>query len=142
MGSPDEIYDEPVNMFVADFIGAPTINFLHGQVDRDAGSELHVGNEKIPLAVASKVIPSQDITLGIRPLDIKVDSEGNYKGAVEFVENTGAETHIHVKFANQTIRLVSPTRLHCKRGEAIPFHIDPAKVHLFDRKTENRILPK
>lgn len=142
MGSPEEIYDEPVNMFVADFIGAPTINFLDGQVDLSAGRELYVGSEKIPLATASLAIPSQEVTLGIRPLDIKVDSEGNYKGAVQFVENTGAETHIHVEFANQTIRLVSPTRLHCNRGEAIPFHIDPAKVHLFDKKTENRILPE
>ncbi|MBX2881800.1 MAG: ABC transporter ATP-binding protein [Granulosicoccus sp.] len=139
MGSPEEIYDAPVNMFVADFIGSPSINFLYGKVHGDDGRELHVGEQKIPLLAPSHAKPYQDVMLGIRPLDIQVNSDGRYEGNVEFVENTGAETHVHLKFANQSVRAVSSQRLHCKHGETLPFHIDPAKIHIFDRESEQRI---
>lgn len=141
IGSPEEIYDNPANTFVADFIGAPAINLMNGKIHDDQGRDLRIGEQKIPLIAASQAKPDQEIILGIRPLDIQVDPEGEYSGEVEFVENTGAETHVHIKFATRSIRIVSQKRLQCKRGDLLSFHIDPAKVHLFDRKTEERILP-
>ncbi len=140
MGSPEEIYDSPVNTFVADFIGAPAINFLPGKIHGDDGRDLRVGDQKIPLLAASLGKHDQEVTLGIRPLDIQIDPEGGFSGDVEFVENTGAETHVHLKFAHHKIRAVSPTRLRCKQGDTLAFHIDPLKVHLFDRQSELRIL--
>lgn len=139
MGSPEQIYDTPVNMFVADFIGAPAINFLAARIHGDDGRELRIGEQKIPLVAASQAAADQDVILGIRPLDIRIDPEGSLSGLVEFVENTGAETHIHMTFAHRKIRAVSPTRLSVKRGETLSFHIDPGKMHLFDSKTEQRI---
>ena len=139
MGTPEEIYDAPLNTFVADFIGAPAINFLQGKIHGDQGRDLRVGDQKIPLVAASQATENQDVTLGIRPLDIQIDPGGDFRGDVEFVENTGAETHVHLNFAQHKIRAVSPTRLACKRGDVLSFSIDPVKVHLFDQKTEQRI---
>jgi multiple sugar transport system ATP-binding protein len=139
MGSPEEIYDIPVNTFVADFIGAPAINFLHGRIHGDQGRDLRVGEQRISLIAASQAGVDQDVTLGIRPLDVRIDPEGAFSGEVDFVENTGAETHVHIKFAQQRLRAVSPSRLGCKRGDTLNFHIDPAKIHLFDRHSEQRI---
>lgn len=137
MGSPEDIYDKPVNMFVADFIGAPAINFLPGKIQ---GNELLVGEQKFPLlTTASDASNDRNVTLGIRPLDIQIDTNGIYNGMVDFVEKTGAETHLHLKFADHKIRAVSPKRLNCKRGDTLAFHIESDKIHLFDSKTEQRL---
>ena len=93
----------------------------------------------MPLIAASQAVADQEVILGIRPLDIRIDPEGSLTGLVDFVEKTGAETHIHMTFAHRKIRAVSPTRLGVKRGETLAFDIDPVKMHLFDRKTEQRI---
>jgi multiple sugar transport system ATP-binding protein len=139
MGSPEEVYDSPSNTFVADFIGAPAINFLAGRIHGDEGRDLRVGEQKIPLIAASQATSDQEVTLGIRPLDIRIEPEAAFTGEVEFVENTGAETHVHLQFAHHRIRAVSPTRLACKKGQTLTFNIDPAKIHLFDRHSEQRI---
>lgn len=142
MGTPEQIYDSPVNTFVADFIGAPAINFLPGVMVGDDGQTVRIGEQSMPLAIPTQASAQQEVTLGIRPLDIEIRSTGRCNGTVEFVENTGAETHVHLNFAQHTIRAVSPKRLKCQRGDTLAFDMQPDKVHLFDRHSEQRIQPR
>lgn len=139
MGSPEDIYDKPVNTFVADFIGAPAINFLRGQVRGDTERHLLVGEQRLPLNSTSQAVNDQEVTVGIRPLDIQISPEGEYSGRVEFIESTGAETHLHLTFAQNKIRAVSPSRLRCQTGDMLAFDLDPDKIHLFDQQTELRV---
>ena len=139
MGSPEAIYDHPVNKFVADFIGAPAINFMPGVIAQSDNKQLLIGNQSIDLHTQCNAAAGVPLTIGIRPLDIQIDEDGQYTGKVEFVENTGAETHVHMMFAGQRIRAVSPSRLTCKKDDQINFVMDKTKIHLFNSDTEERI---
>lgn len=140
MGSPEEIYDRPVNKFVADFIGSPAINFMEGTVESTTGSaQITVGGDVPLVQTRAQAESGRDVTIGIRPLDIRVDDNGPFRGTVDFLESTGAESHVHLKLADQTLRVVSAQRLHCQRGDILGLSFDPEKVHVFDRATTQRI---
>ena len=139
MGSPEAIYDHPVNTFVADFIGAPAINFMPGIIAESDNKQLLVGDQSIDLHTRYNAAAGIPLTIGIRPLDIQISEDGPYTGKAEFVENTGSETHVHLMFAGQRIRAVSPSRLSCRKDDQINFKIDRTKIHLFDSNTEERI---
>ncbi|MFK8079924.1 MAG: ABC transporter ATP-binding protein [Granulosicoccus sp.] len=139
MGSPEEVYDHPANTFVADFIGSPAINFIPANVKTSSATQLDIGDQALSLDTACSAQAGTPLTVGIRPLDIKIDSEGDYTGTVEFVEYTGAETHVHMLFSGHRIRAVSPTRLSCRKNDEVRFHIDRQKIHLFDANSEMRI---
>jgi len=180
MGSPETIYDRPVNCFVADFVGSPSINFLDGVVERDrapggdsgtspeeprggAGGAgvVRFADHALPLPADSTAGDGQRVRVGLRPLDIGVvasgvsgtdsvddtdpragspnSSHGLLRGTVDFIENTGAESHAHVRIGDVVLRAVSPERLRLTRDAPLSLRIDPAKMHLFDAATERRI---
>jgi multiple sugar transport system ATP-binding protein len=140
IGSPDDIYDLPVNIFVADFIGAPAINLFEGAFNnQDGEASVIMGEEVIKLNSQYQLDNGHPVIMGIRPLDIEVDKESKYRGKVSFVENTGADLHIHAEFAGELIRLVSTEKFDCKSGDEIGISIDPGKIHLFDASSKQRI---
>lgn len=164
MGSPEAVYDTPANCFVADFIGSPSINFVDGVVrlgsspgegsgeGSGAGSSpaspgsVVMGDRILPLPPGSQAVDGQRVRVGIRPLDIDVldgssvaSDHPALDGTVDFVESTGAESHVHVKAGDSTIRAVSPGRLRVSRGDAIRLRIDPLKLHVFDAASEERV---
>ncbi len=140
IGTPEEIYDRPANCFVADFIGSPSINLLRGVVEsQDGRAVLRVDGSSLHLPEKTSASPGQKVVYGMRPLDIEVGAQGDATGVVEFVESTGAETHLHIRFDGQDIRAVAQGRLRVKPGDPLNFTINPAKVHLFDQATERRI---
>ena len=138
-GTPEAVYDYPANAFVADFIGSPAINFLNGHIGNPQAGQIQVADETLTLPAAINGEQGQQVRVGIRPLDIRVDSTGSCRGVVEFVENTGAETHVHLLFAGEKIRAVSAERTKCQRGDQLAFEITPSKIHVFDGGTEARI---
>ncbi len=140
IGTPEEIYDRPANCFVADFIGSPSINLLKGEVgSHDGRPVVQVGASSLPLPDNTSAASGQPVVYGVRPLDITVTDQGEVSGSVEFLENTGAETHLHLRFDGQLLRAVAQGRLRVGRGDSVAFSIDPAKVHLFDQGSEKRI---
>ncbi|MFK7997788.1 MAG: ABC transporter ATP-binding protein [Granulosicoccus sp.] len=139
MGSPEKIYDKPANTFVADFIGSPAINFIPATARTAHATQLDIGDQSLSLERACTAPTGADLSIGIRPLDIHLHPDGDYTGKVIFVENTGAETHVHMLLSGHRIRAVSPTRLACKKGDDVRFHIDRRKIHLFDTNSEVRI---
>ena len=149
MGSPEAVYDRPANCFVADFIGSPSINLLDGRIERDGGDLVaRVGGHAFALPADSPAAEGRAVRVGLRPLDIDVlvrqdggaRAGGNVVvGELEFVESTGAETHVHVRLGEHLVRAVSNERLRLSRGERIELRIDPSRMHLFDADTEQRI---
>ena len=140
MGSPDDIYDRPVNTFVADFIGSPAINFLDGTIDRGGDRPVvRIGDQALPLATEVGVADGHEVTLGIRPLDMDLDPDSTLSGTLDVVENTGADRHVHLGFAGGHVRLVTQERLDVARGTTLGLRIPPDSMHLFDRASGQRL---
>ncbi|MEM7693652.1 MAG: ABC transporter ATP-binding protein [Pseudomonadota bacterium] len=137
-GSPDEVYDRPANLFVADFIGSPAINLLKGKAEGANGSAaVRFGGQLLPAPGAGA--PGQELVYGVRPVDIALTDDGPVTGEVLMAETTGSETLLHVDLAGEELRVVLPERRRLKEGETVRLSIDPGKVHLFDPATEARL---
>jgi multiple sugar transport system ATP-binding protein len=125
-GSPLDLYDHPVNTFVAGFIGSPSMNFIEGSVTpegfRTADGVL------LPLAVR----PEQATTYGVRPEHLHVDPENGIPAVVVVVEPMGSETQVVLRWGKQQLVGIFRERLAAKPGETIKISPDLAVVHLFD----------
>lgn len=140
IGSPDQVYDMPANVFVADFIGAPPINLLRAKIDGTEGvPAVRFGGTLLPLLPDLPARLGQDVVYGVRPTDVAVDPEGPIAGSVLLAETTGTETLLHVDLEHHELRVVVPGRRRLAPGEAVRLSIDPARVHVFDAATEKRI---
>ena len=137
--APSEMYDRPQNIFVAGFIGSPAMTLRTAQVT-DGG--VQYGDSIIPVE-RDFLAGRNDLVVGIRPEDMRIANEG-ISVKVDMVEQLGSDTYIysHMGDAINTDPIV--VRQHGahtvpKRGEQIKVQPDPAKLHLFDSSTEQRI---
>lgn len=144
-GSPKELFERPVNKFVAGFLGMPPMNFLAGEIVEEAGEVFVEGAAfRIRLvdgkAAAARAHTSRAVTLGIRPSDLKFDpgagSEQSLRLAVEVSEYVGAQSVLLCRCGPEraTVEVNSETPL--ALGETLTFAVNPDRVHLFDRATE------
>jgi multiple sugar transport system ATP-binding protein len=139
IGAPLDLYDNPQNVFVAGFIGSPAMNFIDGHIAGGNGQVRFVSNSGLELPIpAAAVRDSQEITYGIRPEHIEI-GEGGIAVDIVVVEPTGSETQVFARAGKDLINAIVKDRIVARHGEKVPFRIDPAKVHLFDRKTKQRI---
>ena len=139
IGSPLDLYDYPSNVFVAGFIGSPSMNLINGQIASNGG-QMHFVSESglnLPLPVA-KVRDGQEVIYGVRPEHIPI-GEGGIPVNVVVVEPTRSETQVFAKAGKDLIDAIVKQRVHANPGEEMSFIIDPANVHLFNGKTERRI---
>ncbi len=148
--TPQNLYNKPINTFVAGFIGSPQMNFVDGCIMEENGKlTLMIGNEHIPFsgsfALGSEYI-GKKVTVGIRPEDID-DSEyfisqhsgSVLSGTVEVKELMGSEAYLYINcLGNRLTARVSPETQAKPNGE-IRFAVDESKVHLFDKENGNRI---
>ncbi len=139
IGAPLDLYDNPQNVFVAGFIGSPSMNFLHGAVATRGGEKCFVsdGGLELPLP-RTAAREGQGVTYGIRPEHIGI-GEGGIPVRVVVVEPTGSETQVFAKAGSDLIDAVVKDRIAARPGTEVGFIIDPALVHLFDRESEQRI---
>lgn len=147
VGKPMELYEKPINKFVAGFIGSPQMNFydvtLNGNVLTFQGG----AKMTIPEAIANKLksAPKQ-LIMGIRGEDIKVDEnnlelqKNNVQHAtVDDLEIMGNENNVYFNFGG-TISVARVSKYDMTEGgETIDFVMMPSKMHFFDPKTEERI---
>ncbi|WP_192248656.1 ABC transporter ATP-binding protein [Mesorhizobium silamurunense] len=139
IGAPLDLYDNPQNVFVAGFIGSPSMNFVQGTIKGSGTNKQFVSDSGLALPVpATAAADGQTVTYGVRPEHISVGPEG-IPLRVVVTEPTGAETQIFAKAGKDMMDAVVKERISAAPGEEIGFVIDPANVHLFDRKTEQRI---
>ena len=137
MGPPQEVYDQPVNLFVATFLGTPPINVFDGRV---SGETLYIGEEAVlPVPGA----PEGPVTVGVRPEGFVLDPQGPFTLRLQRVEVMGRDTSVvstHEKSRNVTVRSIIPARNKVdKAAETVRFSLLPDKVFLFHPETEARI---
>lgn len=105
IGSPDEVYDDPQDLRVAEFIGSPKINILEGGIVAE-DRKLALGSARIPVTVADR--PGQLIRVGVRPEALKLANADTapVSGVLAHKENLGAEVLLHVNVTEQTAPVV------------------------------------
>ena len=139
IGKPQTVYDEPANLFVAKFLGTPPINVFEGRVH---GGKLYIGDEAVSDAPG---VSDRDVTVGIRPEGFVLDPEGPFTCGLTAVEVLGRDTSVvakHAAIQGENIRAIVPSdAVISAAGGVVRFSLKPAKVHLFDKQTEKRILP-
>jgi multiple sugar transport system ATP-binding protein len=139
--SPLNLYDRPVNLFVAGFIGSPQMNLLEG---RAAGGKVQIGNYAVPVDPKAASIMDGNITVGVRPENWRVVSESEgLPVKVTVVEELGADNFVYgtsdVEGVPSTVivRVTGRQRVH--KGEMMYLTTDPQHVHVFDTDTGERL---
>ncbi|MGV0876248.1 sn-glycerol-3-phosphate ABC transporter ATP-binding protein UgpC [Martelella sp. FLE1502] len=126
VGAPLELYDHPANMFVAGFLGSPSMNFIRGTVT-DSGFRIS-GDHELPLADKREAA-----VYGIRPENIALDPNG-LPAEVVVVEPTGSETQVIFRLGDEQIVGIFRERIEARPGDVLKLLPDVTKVHLFDRE--------
>ena len=152
VGTPEEVYNKPANLFVAGFIGSPRMNFFDATVvGQDGEVILDAGDFTITLekdqgeALANYL--GKTITVGIRPEHIYVKRHAVppgvvpavVSGSVDFVEALGSDTIIHVNTGSRLLLVKIPGTLKVEIGEKLEIVLDLTKLHVFDRSSQAAI---
>jgi multiple sugar transport system ATP-binding protein len=148
--SPIEIYNNPANLFVAKFIGSPSMNLLRcrlstdGDVTRlDFGAAGTMAITDPRLLAQSRQAAKQDLVLGARPEQVELD-RGNGNGSslrmtTTFVERVGARTIVHLEHDGQTLKVAEKNGYRAERGEPRLVLLPQAAALLFDAESGQRI---
>ncbi|MEM8760004.1 MAG: sn-glycerol-3-phosphate ABC transporter ATP-binding protein UgpC [Pseudomonadota bacterium] len=139
VGTPDDLYDRPRTLYVADFVGSPSMNFIEGEVRADNGAPTFVAeNVRLPLPAATNATPGSKVTCGLRPTDLFIDREGGLSGSLLLAEKTGAELNLHLKIAGKDFVATAPRDTKIDLGVECQLSISPEKIHLFDQSSGRR----
>ncbi|WP_439154028.1 ABC transporter ATP-binding protein [Yoonia sp.] len=144
LGSPDEIYNQPRNLYVADFIGSPSMNFLEGQLE---GGTFKVDDMVMPMSgyqFADGQTADRPAVIGIRPEHVvtgplAADAPLQFDATIDLVEPMGSDTLVYAKLGRHLFRVRMDGQARVKAGETLPIGIDPSRASLFDKKTEDRL---
>ncbi|GGG20016.1 ABC transporter ATP-binding protein [Rhizobium wenxiniae] len=137
IGTPLELYDHPENMFVAGFLGSPSMNFLRGRIEGQ--SLLLAGGERLALPSLPKAASGGDVVVGIRPQGFAAGLQDGARATIKVVEPTGADTHVLADIGGTEITCVVNDRVDFAPGQEIRLSITSAKVHFFDPASEARL---
>ena len=142
IGAPLELYDQPGNLFVADFLGSPSMNFIEGRVRRRDGAAVLVtaDDTELPLFEAPNAADGQTIVLGLRPEHLSLADPGKgISATVQVVEPTGASVEVFFNLAGQDVCVVFNDRYPLVAGDVVGLEWTPDKVHLFDKESGLRL---
>ena len=137
-GAPLELYDKPVNIFVAGFIGSPSMNLLNASINSNS---INLGSAgSIPITRKTTSENNLDITLGIRPshMDISKNGEG-LKFQIDVIEPTGADSLVYGRINDTECCVQTSERLNLKSGEIIHILPNEDNLHFFDNQSNRRI---
>ena len=138
-GTPQDIYDKPASMFVADFIGSPPMNFLnfHGGVEAGATSvELH--HEKLGIPALREPFDG-DMVYGIRPEHIKLSDRAGYRGKVAATEYLGTTQIVTLNTQNGEVKARIASDQPASVGETVGLEFDGSTATLFDNQSGRAI---
>lgn len=148
--TPQKLYNEPADMFVAGFIGSPQMNFIDAKIISEKGklqvkfSGYSFEVPKKKTAVLEKYI-DKDIVFGIRPEHILSDGDSDTADkcsltvVAEISEMTGSETNIYFELSGKRHIARIKTERKISAGESVKLYIDPEAVHFFDKETSKAI---
>ena len=153
IGTPQEVFDHPKNIFVAGFIGMPQMNFFDAKLEKDGdgyvvqcqGAAIKPA-DKIQAALKAAHVPAKDVILGIRPEHVSfaaTPAADTVSGTVDVSEMMGSEVHLHVNASGKDVVLRVPTtdlpeehRGGIRFGTEVNFTFRTDLIHLFDPETE------
>ncbi len=151
IGTPQEVFNHPKNLFVAGFIGTPQMNFFPGaQLIENGGvyavdllGKVFALTDAQSKALAAKGVKSGEITAGIRPVHVTLDDDG-IEARVDVSEMMGSELHLHMTAGGQDVVAVVPTTAledtTITGGSTVKFTFQPRLLHLFDAQSEENLL--
>ena len=149
IGTPQDVFDRPANLFVAGFIGTPQMNFFDANLKKDGdkytvevcGKEINLPEEK-QAKLRKNEAPAGPVTLGIRPEHIAL-AEGGIPARVDVSEMMGSSVHLHLSAAGHDAVVIVPT-LELSAipsfGQEVSLALHEESIHLFDRETEKSLL--
>jgi multiple sugar transport system ATP-binding protein len=148
-GTPQQIYNDPANQFVASFIGSPPMNFIPVRLARQDGRLLALLDSgqarcELPLGVAGDELDGREIILGIRPEQISLGTgEGNglpgIRAEVQVTEPTGPDLLVFVTLNQTKVCCRLAPDVACRVGDSLNLQFDPARVLLFDAASGERL---
>jgi len=142
IGTPLELFDHPSNLFVAQFIGSPSMNVVPGVLRRGAGSGAGVEVEAVgarwPVPASTAGNDGLAVQYGVRPTDLRLGATG-VPAKVVVVEPTGAETEMLVQVADAQFVIVMHGRTDAQPGDTVHLELDAASAHLFDAASGKRL---
>lgn len=137
IGKPQEVYDLPVNLFVAKFLGTPPINVFEGLVKDE---KLYIGGEPV---LGVKGVADQNVHVGIRPEGFVLDEHGPMTCGLSRVEVMGRDISVvctHAVCENAAIRAIIDAQNDVDAdAKTVRFTLKPSKVHLFSKENEQRL---
>lgn len=147
IGSPREIYTKPQTVFVATYVGSPQINLATGVLNLNGdnasvefcGMNLEINKDSLVENLSDK----QNLTVAIRPENIKLSKNGNFEAEIKSVENHGAYKVLTLQLGEKTLNewsVITTGDEEIKVGDKLGFEIDVNKLHLFDQMSEQTIL--
>ena len=150
IGTPQEVFDKPANLFVAGFIGTPQMNFFDAELKRDGdkytvevcGEQVNLTEDK-QAALLRNDVKSGPVTLGIRPEHIVLAKTGGIPARVDVSEMMGSSVHLHLTAAGHDAVVIVPTlELDAipSYGQQVSLELHEDSIHLFDRESEKSLL--
>ncbi|EAR51859.1 ABC transporter, ATP-binding protein [Oceanicola granulosus HTCC2516] len=137
IGSPLELYENPASVFVAGFIGSPSMNFVRASAGAD-GIEYADGHWLGRPAAA--IAPGRAVIAGFRPEDMRLADTG-LPARVALVEPTGAETQLVLRTGQDSLVMTTRERVTQKPGDLVHVVVSEGKLHCFDADTERSLAP-
>jgi ABC-type sugar transport system ATPase subunit len=145
---PSELYDQPINLFVASFVGNPPMNFMNVEVNRENG-HYHAQGEGIDALVSPErgtaAAGQGRVVLGIRPEDVSIvaaDQGEGIPGEVYVVEPMGRDDLVEVSIGKGKVHVFADREKNYNIGDPVRLKFDAEKVHFFDPETEKSLLWK
>jgi multiple sugar transport system ATP-binding protein len=139
IGTPLELFDKPGNLFVAQFIGSPSMNVMSGILKKSGGAAyVDVAGQHWPVGVTEAGgADGQAVSYGVRPGDLSILEPGQADGQsvpakVIVVEPTGAETELLLQVGEHQLVLVMHGRTLAQPDDVVHLHVNASKTHLFD----------
>ena len=136
-GKPQHVYDDPSNLFVAKFLGAPPINLFTGKVEKGT---LYIGEEQV---LDVKGVEDQEVYVGVRPEGFILDKKGKLTCSVSGIDVMGRDVSVvstSDSSVNPVIRsIISADEMGNIAGNVVKFNLKEHKVYIFNKETEERV---
>ena len=135
-GTPQEIYDHPATLFVADFIGSPAMNFLRFEGGfRPGDRAVTLSGVEIAVPEVLEEVAGRALVLGVRPEHVTLTDAGPYRGRIEATEYLGTTQIVTLATANGTVKARIPSGQVARLGEVVGLDLTASRLALFDAGT-------
>ena len=147
VGTPLDVYNHPVNIFVARFLGSPSMNFVQGAVGSTDGApvlQTAGGALPIPLEKASSdgISTGRSLAIGVRPEDIAIEhgTGDGLQATIEVIEPMGSLNIVYARLGDERVAITTDPTFWGQLDDQVTLTFDPEKTHLFDPDTEQVLL--